>query len=323
MSLSPCHRDVPLAERAVVEVARELLEARLHLVWQQLELVHRDEGKSPREVHQLRVATRRAVAALDLFQPLLLPGLDRWFRKRLRRIRRTAGKARDLDVLAERLVGDAWPAEQPDCEHETHTDPRIVDRAAKDRARLAEMLTRRKERCRRPLGQLAADLLKLGEWSQPADGLVAGENEDDPESFRSFASRRLRPVVKRFFRAAARRLKKADELHELRIRGKRLRYALELCRPVFAEEAWQPAVSGLEKLQETLGGFTDHVAAADRLDRWARDATMSRRRLLARLSRDERRAARAARAAFVDWWTPSRRRRLRRQCERLLRGVST
>lgn len=323
MSLSPCHRDVPLAERAVGEVARELLEARLHLVWRQLELVHRDEAKSPREVHQLRVATRRAVAALELFQPLLLPGLDRWFRKRLRRIRRMAGKARDLDVLVERLVDDARQAEQPGDEHETRADPRMVDRSAADRAQLAEMLTRRRERCRRPLGKLAADLVKLGEWAQPADGLVVGESGDDPESFRSFACRRLRPVVKRFFRAADRRLRKADELHELRIRGKRLRYALEICRPVFAEGAWQPAATGLEKLQETLGGFTDHVAAADRLDRWSSDTTGNRRRLMARLSRDERRAARAAREAFSDWWKPSRRRRLRRQCERLLRRAST
>ena len=54
-------------------------------------------------VHRLRVSTRRAVAALKLYRDWLPPAKFRWVKKRLKKIRRAAGDARDLDVLAERL----------------------------------------------------------------------------------------------------------------------------------------------------------------------------------------------------------------------------
>jgi CHAD domain-containing protein len=77
----------------------------------------------------------------------------------------------------------------------------------------------------------------------------------------------------------------------------------------------------LERLQETLGEFTDHAAAADRLRRWARSAGWgSQQRTLAALRAREVARATAARKAFAAWWNPARRRRLRRALERSVRG---
>src|SRR5262249_28190395 len=57
-------------------------------------------------VHQLRVGTRRAGAAVETFADCLPPKVYRKVRRKLRRIRRAAGAARDWDVfqldLAER-----------------------------------------------------------------------------------------------------------------------------------------------------------------------------------------------------------------------------
>ena len=64
-------------------------------------------------MHQLRVATRRAAATVRIFDALLPQRRMRRLNKCLRKIRRAAGTARDLDVLADRLRAgdcDRFPA---------------------------------------------------------------------------------------------------------------------------------------------------------------------------------------------------------------------
>jgi hypothetical protein len=76
----------------------------------------------------------------------------------------------------------------------------------------------------------------------------------------------------------------------------------------------------LERLQQTLGEFTDHAAAEERLRRWARaDGAAAARRTIADLREREADAADRARREFTKWWSPSRRRWLRRKLERTLR----
>ena len=54
-------------------------------------------------VHQLRVGTRRAAAALRIFRRLLAQAPRRKTRKNLRTLRRSAGEARDWDVFLDML----------------------------------------------------------------------------------------------------------------------------------------------------------------------------------------------------------------------------
>src|SRR5262245_16207437 len=58
-----------------------------------------EQPNDPENVHQLRVATRRASAAVDIFGDLLPKRLFRRLKKRLRQLRRSAGAARDWDVF--------------------------------------------------------------------------------------------------------------------------------------------------------------------------------------------------------------------------------
>src|SRR5579872_6321168 len=102
--ISDLAADVPLAE-----AARHVLAVRLRVVGEALPRAVHEADRDPEHVHQLRVATRRADAALRIFGCCLPQKAYKRARKRLRRIRRAAGAARDWDVfliaLRERAAG--------------------------------------------------------------------------------------------------------------------------------------------------------------------------------------------------------------------------
>jgi CHAD domain-containing protein len=85
-------------------------------------------------VHQLRVATRRASAAVQIFAELLPKRKSRLINRRLRELRQAAGEARDLDVLGERSGSPTCCGLRPVRDvllgmltHLPHTVPLIMD----------------------------------------------------------------------------------------------------------------------------------------------------------------------------------------------------
>src|SRR3712207_1913020 len=92
------------------DAARRVLTVRLGVVGHYLPLAVREADHDTEHVHQLRVGTRRARAALDLFACCLPDKVYRRARKQLRRLRRAAGAARDWDVFREGLR--AWQSAQ-------------------------------------------------------------------------------------------------------------------------------------------------------------------------------------------------------------------
>src|SRR6478735_8770942 len=91
-------------ESQVDEAACRSLEPRLSAVARYLPLAAHLAEHDIEHVHRLRVATRRASAALKLFRSCLPPKRRRWMKTRLRKIRLAVGDARDLDVFADRLA---------------------------------------------------------------------------------------------------------------------------------------------------------------------------------------------------------------------------
>ena len=67
------------------QVARRTLRKRLDAVWTELQAAAGERPDADR-VHRLRVATRRTLAALDVFAALLPAKRRDWFAKRLRRL---------------------------------------------------------------------------------------------------------------------------------------------------------------------------------------------------------------------------------------------
>jgi CHAD domain-containing protein len=57
----------------------------------------------------------------------------------------------------------------------------------------------------------------------------------------------------------------AEALHELRKKGKELRYLLEFFAPVFPADVVKPMVGSLKRLQDVLGRFQDREVQADLL----------------------------------------------------------
>src|ERR1700724_2804960 len=78
---------------------RRTLGRRFQVVHRYLTLAVNDSAQDTEYVHQLRVGTRRAGAALRLFAVCLPEKVHRKARRFLRRIRRAAGAARDWDVF--------------------------------------------------------------------------------------------------------------------------------------------------------------------------------------------------------------------------------
>ncbi|MEA2223840.1 MAG: hypothetical protein QOH83_2216, partial [Solirubrobacteraceae bacterium] len=56
-----------------------------------------------------------------------------------------------------------------------------------------------------------------------------------------------------------------EALHELRKKGKELRYLLEFFAPIFPSEVVRPMVTTLKGLQDVLGRFQDREVQADLL----------------------------------------------------------
>lgn len=284
-------------DAAVGQVAMRTLRGRLRAVWAEAHAAA--EGTAPEHVHRLRVATRRTLAAFDVFRDVLPAKRAAWFRKRLRLLRRAAGDARDLDVLTGRLgQNDARPSA---------------------RARLVAMLSRQRTVSRGPIRELYERLAEA-DWQGRVDELLERVAERGRRTtFGDYARRRFGPLVEHFFAAADRRLRDADEIHQVRIEAKKLRYAVEIFAGVFPAATLARCQDALERLQETLGEFTDHASAADRFRRWSRDENMrSDRDTLAAFRRREDALAEEARRAFAAWWSRSRRRALKRTFQRSL-----
>ncbi|MEI7781734.1 MAG: CHAD domain-containing protein [Planctomycetota bacterium] len=293
-------------------VAMRTLRQRLDEVWAWLPKAGSERQRDPESVHQLRVATRRALAALEAFRDLLPEKQVAWFEKQLRRIRRAASDARDLDVLTDRLAATAQP-------EATGPQPRT----GKARARLVAMLSKQRESSRQPIRDRHEKLRErdwAGRLERLLENLPAGRRQS---TFGTYARRRFRPMIRRFFAAADHRLRNAEELHELRIEGKKLRYAMEIFASVFPPAVRARCTDALERLQKTLGDFTDHAAAADRFRRWANDkSALANRDTLERLQQEEEALADEARRKFSKWWSPTRRRGLMRRFEQTLRRDS-
>ncbi len=296
----------------VPRVAARTLRKRLETVWSELRATCRQRHDAER-VHQLRVATRRTLAALSAFHEMI-PGKQRqWFEKRLRRIRHAAGTTRDLDVLTTELVRPAAPG------REEHALPL----AARARRRLVAMLSKRRDLSRGPIRDVRESLL-ADDWPGRMERLIdTVTSQTSTEPFAAYARRQFPHLLERFFKRADRQLMAADEIHRLRIAGKKLRYAVEIFAIAFPAATRIACQDALEKLQETLGKFTDHAAAADRFRRWAReDGVGADKKTLTALRRFEDHRAEKARREFAKWWTPARRRELRQSLEQTLRRDS-
>jgi CHAD domain-containing protein len=227
------------------DAARLVLQARLDAVVRWLPAAARNAERDPENVHQLRVSTRRADAALRLFRSCLRKRDYREARDRLRTLRKAAGDARDADVFLIELRERAPKARERQREGFDFLIGYGLGLRAAARPALEAL----------PVEGFAAYVPELLKEVRP------------PEQARlmDLALPALQKSFAKLAAATAGDLGDYAQLHQVRIAGKRLRYGLEVFAGCFGPPMREVAYPLVEEMQETLGRANDSHAAAERL----------------------------------------------------------
>jgi len=250
-------------------------------------------------VHELRVATRRLRAALRFFAPVLPERFVENVRREIQWLAATIGAVRDLDVLGQ-VVAARAPRLDPDVRSALGPVAIYIhDRRAAAHAALVAALD--SARCRRLLDRLA----EFSESMPP---------RRSQEPLGAVAPTLLRPLLRALL-SAGRRIgdnPTAEALHRLRVRGKRLRYALETLRGLGGKSV-DKMLRRLVALQDVLGDHQDAVTAMERLRAYAETADVPPATVLAvgALVEGFVRRARKLRRRFPETWRRLDRSRLR------------
>lgn len=222
-------------------------------------------GEDPEALHDMRVATRRMRVAMKLFESAL-PERCQWFREELKSFAGALGEVRDLDVLLEDTMNRTSGTTGEDRESLGKILEALERERVKAREEMLEALdSERYERYERFSTYLAA-MLREG----PEDG-------EETATPAAVAGRGVISTARRKWLKAAKRLRKnspSEAYHDLRKKGKRLRYALEFLSVVNGTKATARLVKPLKKVQDVLGEQQDASVAAETL----RGLAASRRR---------------------------------------------
>ncbi|NLF07127.1 MAG: CHAD domain-containing protein [Pirellulaceae bacterium] len=215
-------------------------------------------------VHRARVATRRLRAALEMFDDCFARKHVKRWRKAIRRTTSSLGGARDRDVQLDFLCETLAALNAKECvpgiaallvhwEHDRQRmQPHVV--AAVERLReqgTLEAMARRSKRILRMAASLADD-----PWT--------------PETIeRAGCHIRARMDELLEHQSSLKNQYDREEHHAMRIALKRLRYTLEISRPLYAAQLDEP-IKICRKLQTLLGDIHDCDVWLENLDNFAR-----------------------------------------------------
>jgi CHAD domain-containing protein len=276
------------AHEPISHVAAVVIRERLNMVWEYAPLAAKKWEEEPEFLHQMRVGTRRSAAALVTFAELLPPNKTRRMHKRLKRLRKSSGEARDLDVLIERLQkqnesgGGHGPSLAKLHEMRAATQSAIVQ--AVDR--LAE----------RDFPRKVTALCDRIRW----------RSDSEEPTYAEEARRLMSREVENFVAAASKDLSDNNSLHALRIEGKQMRYTMEVLAGAFDSHFRQELYGEMRELQDKLGEINDHAAAEQRFHTWALQSVDDVATNFEQLAAAEREITRQKRENFLQWWTDQR-----------------
>jgi CHAD domain-containing protein len=215
-------------------------------------------GEDPEDLHDMRVATRRLRAAIGVFSGVLPAQFDS-LAPELAWLGKVLGSVRDLDVQVERLeASTGWhgPWAASAAESSPVEDLRGVFAREREEARAGLLEALESPRYER----LTTALVALAQ--QGAGHRTTAGQQRATAVVPDLVERRHRAA-----RKAARRARRSgapEDFHRLRIRCKRLRYALEFVADLYGEPA-VTFIRRLARLQDLLGGLQDCQVSMDRL----------------------------------------------------------
>lgn len=234
-------------------------------------------GRDPESLHDMRVGVRRLRALLRAGRELVATDtaeLD----ERLKQLGRVLGEVRDLDVLLARLESEAAQLGEPD--------------SGRAGSLLASLRTERSCCRSRLLAALRSDeyLALLDDTARTIDELEPSGSAVTLDELAGEAVGKLRKAVRKLPETPA-----DEELHAVRKKGKRARYAAELA-------GQKKLVKSAKKLQDVLGEHQDAVVAAERLRELAAESAPEQALVAGRLVQREEERRAAARDAWPKAW---------------------
>jgi CHAD domain-containing protein len=239
-------------------------------------------GADPEDLHQMRVATRRARAYLRAAKPLLVSEWSQGLRDELGWLGATLGPARDLDVLLEHLreeiaalgeVGESLGGLAVALERD-HARARADVHATLSEDRYFELLDRLEQVEPELVPDEDATLSEL--WWKQFKRTRKGFESLGPKS-------------------------SDEELHEARILAKRARYSAELAGNELGKRG-EKFVDAAKEVQDILGEHQDAHVAESRIAEWAEREPTAPTAAVDRLLERERERREQARSEWGDAW---------------------
>lgn len=237
----------------LARAARRVLTTRLEVVRGYLGLALREPDEDTEYIHQLRVGTRRAGAAVEIFSVCLPQKTYKRARKELKRLRRAAGEARDWDVFLITLTE--------------------LGQASKGRRQAGFDFLTGYALAQRSNAQIH---LEAAGTDYPfafdrflAKTIAAIETSRDknrPRTMLELAAPLLSGLVTNLEQAGGADLNDYSRLHRVRIFGKRLRYAMEVFADCFPPPFRTELYPDVEEIQDILGRANDSYVAGQRLE---------------------------------------------------------
>ncbi len=227
-------------------------------------LVRHDAGvrlaEDPEELHQARVAVRRLRSDLRLLSPLVDQKWVDGLRSELDWVAAPLGRARDADVLIQRLWHHVELLSRDDLEPATH----LLEVLATSRVRLQEELR---------------DMLDSPRYLGVLDVLIRAVQDPVLSDAASSPAAEVAPVlVGRTWKTLAKRARavrrgqwsetRDQQLHRVRIAAKRCRYGCEAASLIVGRPAARMA-RAVSRVQDVLGELQDAVVA----EQWLRQTS--------------------------------------------------
>jgi len=230
-------------------------------------------GEDVECLHQARVASRRLRAALSTFRDCWPGRTFRKWRKQIRQFTVALGPARDMDVQVQyiqRILAEL-PEDRRPC-----------------RAGVGRLLLRRRQRreALQPRVIRALDRLEasgvLDEIRSVTEQVLGGKEDRAAFAPSAFVFAQAREhIVRRLYKLTGYQGSLADPAdqrrhHEMRVAAKRLRYTMELFKPVY-QDTLDETIAAVKQVQTLLGAVHDSDVWTEDLQRF-RDEEQERTR---------------------------------------------
>ncbi|GAA4442557.1 CHAD domain-containing protein [Bremerella cremea] len=293
-------------DQPISEVARAAIATRSERMLEYLPLAANRWKEDVEYVHHLRTWSRRTQSALQLFASLLPLKRTAEVRKVTQKLRKAAGNPRDLDVFMKRIrkakfeIGDDDKREVLTFLQKLRKEaqPKLVDVA-----KWAES---------EGIAKKFKGVVKRTRWREVAD----------EETLAQIAPTLLEPLVVRFFHFAQQLSESPESLHQMRIEGKKTRYALELVESGFPEIFRNELYPAFEEVQSKLGVINDHHTAIEKIERWKAETSAKKfPDFLSRLVDHEKVQYQEKANAFCEWWTQQRSEELKQHFDHYMGGL--